>query len=202
LHLKETLMTTKKAQATANSRKPARSNEAPQPKKRARTGEKYRTLILFGLDPDKKPRAAWFVGDELGLLAKAADAMDLIMCDAKTPKLQELVRKLPAGRLGASGTTFVPYVRQDLYDQLVEAAGSEAQGPTSPPTVDGPPRTFDDIAPGHLVIAQESLEFGWWEAIVFKRDGDVLTLRYRDYPRLPKFQRARTAIALLSPSAN
>ena len=27
----------------------------------------------------------------------------------------------------------------------------------------------------------------------------MLTLRYRDYPRLPKFTRHRTAVALLSP---
>jgi hypothetical protein len=35
-----------------------------------------------------------------------------------------------------------------------------------PPVATGLPRTWDDIAPGHLVIAQEALEYGWWEAIV------------------------------------
>jgi hypothetical protein len=59
-----------------------------------------------------------------------------------------------------------------------------------------------EIAPGHLVIAQEALDYGWWEAIVLGRTGDMLTLRFRDYPKLPKFARHRTAIALMSPPAS
>ena len=175
----------------------------PQPSRpetrenRAASSDKRRMLILFGVDENKKPRAARFVEEELGLLAKAADAMDLIMCDVKTPKLSELALKLPAGRLHAGGAGFVPYVRQDLYDKLVEAVGSDGSAPTEPPTAVNAPHTFEEIAPGHLVIAQEDLEYGWWEAIVFACDGDILTLRYRDYPRLPKFTRHRTAVALL-----
>jgi hypothetical protein len=67
------------------------------------------------------------------------------------------------------------------------------------PAVRGLPRNWDEIAPGHLVIAQESLDYGWWEAIVLERKDDMLTLRFRDYPRLPKFFRHRTAVALMSP---
>ena len=59
----------------------------------------------------------------------------------------------------------------------------------------------DEIAPGHLVIAQEALDYGWWEAIVLGRNGDMFTLRFRDYPKLPKFVRHRNAIALMSPPA-
>jgi hypothetical protein len=70
-----------------------------------------------------------------------------------------------------------------------------------PPVATGLPRTWDDIAPGHLVIAQEALEYGWWEAIVIGRNADMFTLRFRDYPKLPKFVRHRNAIALISPPA-
>jgi hypothetical protein len=65
----------------------------------------------------------------------------------------------------------------------------------------GLPGSWDEIAPGHLVIAQESLANGWWEAIVLDRKDDMLTLRFRDYPRLPRFFRHRTAVALMSPAA-
>ena len=65
----------------------------------------------------------------------------------------------------------------------------------------GLPRTWDDIAPGHLVIAQEALEYGWWEATVIGRTADMFTLRFRDYPKLPKFVRHRNTIALISPPA-
>jgi hypothetical protein len=40
--------------------------------------------------------------------------------------------------------------------------------------------------------------YGWWEAIVLDRNGDMLTLRFRDYPKLPKFVRHRAAVALIS----
>jgi hypothetical protein len=182
---------------TTKTATPKKSNGKPsRPEKSARAVDKRRMLILFGLDENKQPRAARFVREELGLLAKAADAMDLVMCDVKTSKLSELALKLPAGRLHASGGGFVPYIRQDLYDKIVEAAGPDAASPTAPPSADGTPRSFEEIGPGHLVIAQEDLETGWWEAIVFACDGDTLTLRYRDYPRLPKFTRHRTAVAL------
>jgi hypothetical protein len=44
-------------------------------------------------------------------------------------------------------------------------------------TARGLPRSWDEIGPGHLVIAQESLEYGWWEAIVLDRKGDSFTLQ-------------------------
>jgi hypothetical protein len=178
-----------------NGPKPPR---ATKPEQRPAT-EKRRTMILFGLDENKRPRAGRFIVDEnLGLLAKAAETMDLIICEVKSPKLSELALKLPVGRLHAGGPGFVPYIRPDLYQKIVEAAGADAAAPTEPPAAGSPPRTFDEISAGHLVIAQEDVETGWWEAIVFEADGDMLTLRYRDYPRLPKFKRPRTAVALLS----
>ena len=63
------------------------------------------------------------------------------------------------------------------------------------------PGLWDEIGPGHLVIAQESLEYGWWEAIVLDRKDNVFTLRYRDFPSLPKFFRDRFGIALMYPQA-
>ena len=62
----------------------------------------------------------------------------------------------------------------------------------------GLPRTWDEIGPGHLVVAQETLENGWWESIVIDRNGDMLTLRFRDFPKLPKFVRHRNAVALIN----
>jgi hypothetical protein len=51
------------------------------------------------------------------------------------------------------------------------------------------------------VIAQETDPGdGWWEAIVVAVDGDRVTLRWRDDPKLPKIKRHRTAVALLKPS--
>jgi hypothetical protein len=47
------------------------------------------------------------------------------------------------------------------------------------------------------LVPLESLDYGWWEAIVLERKDDVFKLQYRDYPKLPKFFRHQTAIALM-----
>ena len=74
-----------------------------------------------------------------------------------------------------------------------------ADGPL--PVQKGLPETWDAISTGHLVIAQESLDHGWAEAVVTDRTDDLLTLRYRDYLKLPKFYRHYRAVALLSQPA-
>ena len=94
-----------------------------------------------------------------------------------------------------------PRSKQNQWLISREPARSVEDGQDELPVATGLPRTWEEIAPGHLVIAQEALDYGWWEAIVIGRDGDMFTLRFRDYPKLPKFVRHRSAIALMSPAA-
>jgi len=164
-----------------------------------------KVLIVLGYDEDQKPRAARFVGADGSLFAKAAQLMDLKVYEATTEELAALAKKLPIGRLYANGKGFVPNVRQNLYSQIIVELAAQPQAAIGKdndelPVATGLPRAWDEIAPGHLVIAQEALEFGWWEAIVIERNGDMLTLRFRDYPKLPKFSRHRAAVALVSPA--
>jgi hypothetical protein len=163
-------------------------------------------LIVLGFDEQQKPRGAKFVDAKLDLVTKAADLMGLKVYEATAEEVAELAKKLPLGRLYANGRGFVPNIRQSLYSDLVVALALEGQAALSKngdkdslPAARGLPTSWDDIAPGHLVIAQESLEYGWWEAIVLDRKGDSFTLRYRDYPHLPKFVRHRSSIALMCP---
>jgi hypothetical protein len=163
-------------------------------------------LIVLGFDEQQKPRGAKFVDAKRDLVTKAADLMGLKVYEASPPEVAELAKKLPAGRLYANGRGFVPNIRQSLYSDLVVALALEGQAALSKngdkdslPAARGLPRSWDEIAAGHLVIAQESLEYGWWEAIVLARNGDSFTLQYRDYPHLPKFVRHRSGIALMSP---
>jgi hypothetical protein len=68
------------------------------------------------------------------------------------------------------------------------------------PNPNPPPKTWADIQVGSLVIAQEaSEEWGWWEAVVTEVHGDLLTLRFRDYPKQSAIKRNRKALALLFP---
>ena len=131
--------------------------------------------------------------------------MGLGLYKASSPAVLALAKKLPEGQLYANGRAFVPNIRQPLYSDLVVALAAEPQQAAvgleegSGPTPRGLPTNWAQIEPGHLVIAQECLEYGWWEALVIERREDMLTLRYRDYPRLPKFFRHRSAVALKSP---
>ena len=163
-------------------------------------------LIVLGYDENQKPRAARFPATDVELVAKAAQLMDLKVYEAATEDLAALAKKLPVGRLYGNGRGFVPNIRQSLYSEIIVTLAVEPQAAVGkdqdePPVATGLPRTWDEIAPGHLVIAQEALDYGWWEAIVIGRTGDMFTLRFRDYPKLPKFVRHRNAIALISPPA-
>ena len=163
-------------------------------------------LIVLGFDEQQKPRGARFVDAKPDLVTKAADLLGFKVYEASPEDVAEYAKKLPLGRLYANGRGFVPNVRQSLYSDLVVVLGQEPQATLSKtgdkdslPAARGLPRSWDEIGPGHLVIAQEALEYGWWEAIVLDRQGDTFILQYRDYPHLPKFVRHRSGIAMMSP---
>jgi hypothetical protein len=166
-------------------------------------------LIVLGFDDQQKPRGARFVDAKPDLVTKAADLMGFKVYQASLPDVAEVAKKLPLGRLYANGRGFVPNIRQSLYTDVVAALAFEPQTALSKngdkdslPAARGLPRSWDEIAAGHLVIAQESLECGWYEAIVLDRKGDTFTLQYRDYPHLPKFARHRSGVALMCPADN
>ena len=112
----------------------------------------------------------------------------------------------------------MPFIRRELYEQLLVAAGNGNPGqPLSPsaggasgnaagsrPPASSPPklpRDWQEIGIGDLVVAQQSLEDGWYEAIVLEANGDMLTTRWRDYPRERKIVRHRLRLGLLYPKA-
>jgi hypothetical protein len=113
--------------------------------------------------------------------------------------------------LHATGRTFVPFIRRDLYDKLVAAAPNGNAHPTSPaasgssgaagahpPGGSSPnlPGTWQEISLGDLVVAQEGPEDGWYEAIVAEVNGDMLTVRWRDYPHERRVVRHRQRLGL------
>jgi hypothetical protein len=161
-----------------------------------------KTYVLLGTDEYAKPRAARFTAEDPELLAKAAAAMFLRLVEVTEPDVAEIAAKLPAGRLHTNGKGLVPYIKGALYYDLLYATLATQVARAHPdPAPQDLPRTWDDLVPGHLVIARETLEFGWWEAIVIERTGDLVTVRYRDYPQYPPMVRHRSAIALITPPA-
>ncbi len=182
-------------------------------------------LLVLGCGDDGKPCAARFPAAQADLVSKAAKLMGLTVVKGATPALAELVKKLPVGRLYANGKGFVPPVRRDYYAKLLEAAGLSdlagagnggtggknsppgSSGASDQPAVPAPglPKDWDGIEVGHLVLArtdpEDDWDGGWWEAVVVKKDGDLLTVKWRDYPEYDTFVRHRYAVALIKPTA-
>jgi hypothetical protein len=165
-------------------------------------------LIVLGFDEQQKPRGAKFVDAKPDLVTKAADLMGLKVYEASPPEVAELAKKLPLGRLYANGRGFVPNIRQSLYSDLIAALAGKPTALLSAsgnrdvlPPARGLPASWDEIGPGHLVIAHESLKHGWWEAIVIEAKNGGFRLQYRDFCNLPKFVRDRSGIALMHPQA-
>jgi hypothetical protein len=201
---RNTSKATKRAKAAKKSSvkrtRPA-SQTAPT-KKSAPTQRPVKSYILLGADEYAKPRAARFSGEDPVLLAKAAETMHLRLVEITEPEVAEIAALLPAGRLHANGKGLVPYVKGDVYTELMcTALTSKSPQPNPDPAPQDLPRGWDDLAPGHVVIAKESLELGWWEAVVIERTGDLVTIRYRDYPQYPPLVRHRSVIALISAAA-
>lgn len=163
-------------------------------------------IVLFGVDEHGKTQAARFAANQKDLALKAAGLMKLDAYEVDPATQPELFSKIPAGRLYSNGKGFVPYVRRDRYAKLLEALGvqsSEAAAASEEPLVaQGLPDSWQSIAPGHLVLAREDGDQdGWWEAIITRCDDEMLTLRFRDYPKLAPITRHRSAIALLNPTS-
>jgi hypothetical protein len=162
-------------------------------------------FVVHGTDEHGKPRAARFPGDQQDLANKAAALMHLQFCRAMSPAVEEIAQKLPAGRIYSNGRGFVPYVRRDLYAKLLDAlAGRPTASKSEPATTAHPlPPNWEGIEIGHLVLAlyDPADGEGWWEATVVEKAGDMLTLKWRDEPRQPKFVRHRLTVALLDPNA-
>jgi hypothetical protein len=119
---------------------------------------------------------------------------------------RELAARLRQGQVYAADQTFAPIALPDVFNQLTELAGPIA-APSPLEITAGKsdaasrPASWDGIQVGSLVIAQESLEEGWWEAVVMVLEGERLVLRWRDYARLPCVRRGRREVALLPPVA-
>src|ERR1035437_5784016 len=166
------------ATANSKSRQGATSGPLRIPGILFRLATQIRRLAsscLASILPGSSPRQRRFQLTRLTWPTKAAGLMQLRLLKVDSPELTQFAAQLPVGKIYASGHGFVPQVRTAIYDRLAQFA--------DPAPAPGLPATWDDIDVGHLVIARDELAAGWWEAIVVARDGDMLTVKWRDYPK-------------------
>lgn len=149
-----------------------------------------RPIVVFGMNAVERPVAATFTEAEAASAATMAKQLKLRLIKLTKPGALELLQKLPPGIPGAKR---IPIVASDLFVTLLAATDREDSAPKRP-------ISWDKISVGSIVLAQESFDDGWWEAIVLEVKKDMLTLAWRDYPRQPNVTRDRAAVALLYPS--
>ncbi|MBB3953067.1 tudor domain-containing protein [Aureimonas jatrophae] len=183
-------------------------------------------LVVLGRDEMGRSHASWFDEGEIIMARKAAALMNMAALPITSAAISDLAARLPQGRLFASGKAFVPFVKGELYAQLVThlseaeqmrlatageggAASSAGSGSTSSlgggaggsgQGAGGPDAGWHALTVGSVVIALDTPDDGWWPAVVVKVSSDNLfTLRWRDYDDLPTFMRPRRQIALAHP---
>jgi hypothetical protein len=191
-----------------------------QAKKAGATPDKF---FVLGFDNKGKPRGARFAEYNERVLNFVSDLM-LTSVYPASAAFTEVAMKLPPGRVYSSGKAFIPPIKRDLVEKLVavlNVPGDESktfklayppgQTPeqetllpgdnvrTISPITSGLPRSWDSVDVGSVVLIEESAADGWWPSTVLERDGEILTLRFRDYPRQPKFQRHISQVALINP---
>jgi hypothetical protein len=126
---------TKPAKSAKSKSKQIKLAKHPIPaKKTASTKTPDKVYVLFGADEYAKPRAARFSGADQELLTKAASTMHLRLVEVTEPEVAEIAAKLPAGRLHSNAKGLVPYVKSDLYTDLMFATlATEAPQPNPDP---------------------------------------------------------------------
>ncbi len=185
-------------------------------------------VILYGIDDRKKPIAATFPGRLCDLALKAGRQLKLNVLRVTRDDVAELAKRLPAGRINATGKGLVPTVKQPLYEQVLKMAAAAPVGSSAPASPSNPsastpggspkiplneigrdgnsagseglPKSWKDIGPNSLVLVQASRSEGWSEAIVLSRKDDMLTVKWADYSKYKPFVVHADAVALLNPA--
>jgi len=189
----------------------------------------FPALILLGRDDAGKAHASWFDGEDAAPAKDAAKLMGMAALPVEGDELRDLAICLPKGKLFTSGRAFVPFVKGETFERLLnhlpeplkvrpvmisrpaKASGKEkgANAPADPakPVPEKPaahrPEDWSKIVVGSLVLAREGKDDGFFEARVVEVMGEgVFRLSWRDWLEYPPFTRKAEQIALLHPKAS
>jgi hypothetical protein len=102
-------------------------------------------LVAFGRGGGGKPRAAWFDVADGEAATAAATAMQLRTLPLTDDVGRDLADRLARGRVLPSGRALVPFVKRELYTQLVALAG-EGAGSSIGESRPADPRPNDDLS--------------------------------------------------------
>jgi hypothetical protein len=151
-------------------------------------------VVVFGMNENSVPQAAWFSARDAAVAVKAAGLMGLKAARIEIDAHREIAAQLRQGQVYAHSRTFAPIVNQELYSQLFELCGGAPVEDLALPLA----TNFDEIEPGSLVLAiEDDPDDGWWEAVVVGVEGPLTQLRWRHDSREASIIRSRHQIALI-----
>lgn len=157
-------------------------------------------LILFGRGSDGRGQAGKFNEPEAEKAAKAAKHLGLSVLPISDEQTRSLANQLSLGSIHATGRGLVPYVSKARFEDVLQIAKahsveiangerstlSDAKPATSQKSSTGHhlPASWQVIQPGDLVLSQDSDPAeGWWKAIVVKRHGEMISLKWLQHQR-------------------
>jgi hypothetical protein len=157
-------------------------------------------VIVYGQDKDRH-LAGYFKSEHAALATKAAESLKFKVAKVISQELGNLAALVQVGRPHDKGKNLVAPVSKAIFDTIVVTVAANGSKPAKQ-TADAQklPKHWDQIREGNFVLAHWSVKDGWWEAIVTAVDGDMLTLRWRDFAKYPQIIRHRHSIALLRPA--
>lgn len=157
-------------------------------------------VILYGVSDIGKPRAGVFKGPDALTARKAGAKLGLQALEVQPGQARNLLTKLPAGRLAATGQSVAPFVRKELYELVLAHASPDPSALQSIQPSRRRPQAWDDVKVGDVVLAQDDDPAdGWWECVVVEKAGDILKLRWPRGSKGRPFQRHRNIVGLMYP---
>jgi hypothetical protein len=181
-------------------------------------------IVVFGRDDSGKAHASYFSSADGHMAKKAAGLMGMFALRADNDHVRSLIGRIPKGKLFSSGKAFVPFVKQDLFQQLADQLPAEdrqrldepraaaandaipgdvgdlnsAAVPEKPSRL---PEDWSKLKVGSIVLASEEPLEGWFEATIIEmKPNGGLRLKWRDYLDLPPFGRTVEQVALIHPN--
>lgn len=181
-------------------------------------GKSNAAIVIFGREEGGKAHASKFTAIDREAALRAASLMKFQALNVDNDRIIEIAAMLPDGRIFDSGKAFVPFVKQELCEELerlaqttsglevpiMEVATAPAEDEVTQKQKAGP-KDRADIAVGHVVLAVDVPDDGWWEAIVERVHASgtkaepllMLTLRWKLWPEEATLIRRADHVALL-----
>jgi hypothetical protein len=176
---------------------------------------KIKYLVLFGVDAERKARAAKFELKDEAAVRKAAGLMNYRVGLAKSDDAMRLASALPDGKLFESGLGMAPMVREETFNKLFEVLSFDdnwishglitgAKTNLDAATIKAANELWCTIKVGSIVLAFDTTygDYPMWQPAVvvsISKNGETLELRWRDWPGYKPFETQRKFVALFRP---